>query len=225
VSAAGSKLQRQLAFNSTSLSAPPHTQFWHVLLAFSALSIAALRSYAYSMPVTSYPVGLRLWLVFTSRITASFYLFASRASHKCGPLLWKSRDPWSVCLCVLGIPKSPAKTTDHQTQRDVVWRDWSPKEPCIRWGAHLRHLVTTTERSLCGYAALYQITLHTFYFVYMTYVTAVLMYSNLFFCKSFPTSGLTPWIPRTVYRNFWAMSISVFIFLFCFTFLVFGSVL
>jgi len=225
VSAAGSKLQRQLAFNSTSLSAPPHTQFWHVLLAFSALSIAALRSYAYSMPVTSYTVGLRLLLVFTSRITASFYLFASRASHKCGPLLRKSRDPWSVCLCVLGIPKSPAKTTDHQTQRDVVWRDWSPKGPCIRWGAHLRHLVTTTEWSLCGYAALYQITLHTFYFVYMTYVTAVLMYSNLFSANPSPLQDWLRGFPALFTETSEQWAYPFLFFLFCFTFLVFGSVL
>jgi len=132
-----------------------------------------------------------------------------------------------VCLSVcVGHTEEPRENDwSPNPTRCRLKTDWSPKEPCIRWGAHLRHLVTTTEWSLCGYAALYQITLHTFYFVYMTYVTAVLMYSNLFFCKSFPTSGLTPWIPRTVYGNFWAMSISVFIFLFCFTFLVFGSVL
>jgi len=121
-----------------------------------------------------------------------------------------------VCLSVcVGHTEEPRENDwSPNPTRCRLNTDWSPKEPCIRWGAHLRHLVTTTERSLRGGdAALYQITLHTFYSVYITHVTAVLMYSN-FFLQILPPSGLNSWTSRTVYRYFWAMSISVFILFF-----------
>ena len=56
---------------------------------------------------------------------------------------------------------------NSRTDRDAVWHmdSGEPKEGCIIWGAHWRHLANATESSVCsGDAALCQITLTSWYY-------------------------------------------------------------
>jgi len=56
------------------------------------------------------------------------------------------------------------------TDRKAVW-DWDsggPKEACLRWGAHWRHLANTTKLTVCGGdAACCQITLTTYFICFI----------------------------------------------------------
>jgi len=72
----------------------------------------------------------------------------------------RRRGVVSVFLSVTIV--SPAKTAEPI--KTVIWDVdlGGPKEPCIKWGAHWRHLANMTEPSVCGGdAALCQITLTT----------------------------------------------------------------
>jgi len=67
-----------------------------------------------------------------------------------------------------GILKGESKALQKRLNRSICRLDvdsgW-PKEACIRWGAHWRHLANTTEPFVCGGdAACCQITLTTCYY-------------------------------------------------------------
>jgi len=73
-----------------------------------------------------------------------------------------NRVEWSVGRSVTVL--NPAKI--YLTDQDAVWivDSGRPKEACVTWWAHWRHLVNTTEPSVCGSdAALCHITLTTYY--------------------------------------------------------------
>jgi len=87
----------------------------------------------------------------------------------------------------------PQTTIDWRHVRvDCLTEVWSyaglggPKEACIRWGAHWRHLAFTTELSMCGHSdvACCQITLTTCYYCYYMYIV-VNVQESLIVCAYF----------------------------------------
>jgi len=59
------------------------------------------------------------------------------------------RVVWSVCLLICYSRES---RENSWTDRDAVWvvELGGPKEACVKWGAHWRHLVNTIEPYMCS---------------------------------------------------------------------------
>ena len=106
------------------------------------------------------------------------------------------------------------------TDRKAVW-DWDsggPKEACLRWGAHWRHLANTTKLTMCGGdAACCQITLTAYFICFIDCCIWNKVYSSwVLNSVSKPMNCIKwwycrwPWIttntPKTTYRpicQFW----------------------
>ena len=61
-------------------------------------------------------------------------------------------EPWRTPQEEVHKDEKVPSVQNGRTNRDAVWVEDSggPKDACIRWGAHWRHLANTTEQSVHG---------------------------------------------------------------------------